>query len=54
MIVISSETRRELREKFQCSESTMTNALRFESDSLLCRKIRSYALNFCKSYFLPV
>ena len=53
MIVCSAQARQEVKDKFHCSESTVSNALRFLCDSFLCRQIRSYVMNFKNGYFIP-
>lgn len=49
-IVANVETRKALMDKFNCSQTTISDALNFVGHSLTQRKIRSYAVNKLKSH----
>lgn len=44
-IFIQKGAREKLKKAFQCNEGTISHALNFEKNSVLQRKIRSFALN---------
>jgi hypothetical protein len=48
-IHLSQEDLSSLKRKFKCSESSISDALHFRRSSLLCQKIRTYAMNFFSS-----
>lgn len=39
-------------ERFGCTGYCVSKALRFESNTLLCRSIRSYAVNACGAHVI--
>ena len=45
-IIIDTNTRREVREKFGISADKMSHVLKYELNSIRARKARSYILNF--------
>lgn len=48
-IIASTEIRRALEEKFECSQTTISLALNFKRNNMLARRIRSYAVNTLKA-----
>lgn len=53
MIYTSKKTKDELQKEFGCSRSQLSNALRFTTDSVLCRRIRRSAVRKGGTIFLP-
>lgn len=45
IVLLKRSERKKLNEKFGVSNATLTRALRYEADSLLCRRIRLEAIN---------
>lgn len=44
-IVLKREKRAEIRKQFECTDTVVSYALNFKRHSVLCRKIRSAAMN---------
>ena len=45
LIYVKTEHRKKLKEKFECSDATLSEALNFKSQSLRSRRIRQMAIN---------
>lgn len=51
-ILIRPKDREILMRKFNCSESLVYKAIRYESNGMISRKLRSYAMNFLKCHLI--
>lgn len=51
-IWVSPMLKKELCEKFRCTEQTISIALNFKRDSILAREIRSYSMNRLHGIYL--
>lgn len=52
-IITKSDNKKRISEKYLCSLNSVSKALRFQSNSLLSRRIRHFAMNYMRSYYLP-
>ena len=51
-IYITRAAREKIREKFQCTEQTISHALHFKNNSKLSREIRCYSVNNLHGIYL--
>ena len=50
MIVLRKGTRKELKERFKCSETGLSLMIHFKWNSMTARRVRSYAVNVLKAF----
>jgi hypothetical protein len=50
LIMLRKGTRKELRERFKCSESALSLIIHFKWNSMTARRVRSYAVNVLKAF----
>ena len=53
-IYANASQRKELMERFKCSQTSITLALRFRRNSQLAQEIRAYAVNKLKAYAIEI
>lgn len=50
-IYLRKDDRQKLRDRFNVSETSLSEALNFHTHSVTARKIRCYAMNVCQGMF---
>lgn len=51
-IITSASNKKKLMDKFCCSQNLVSTSLNFRANSLQARKLRHFAMNYMRSWYL--